>query len=1133
MRRALVRRLRVPLAAVALLFASAGLAQGQVATLRGMVSSSQGGPVEGAYVYIAELNASVNTGADGRYILIIPGARVRQQTLWLRTRAIGFRPQSQAVTLRPGEQTLDFSMTADINRLEEIVVTGVMEGTEQIRVPFAVARVDVADMPVPALNPLMMLSGRVSGATVVTQTGLPGSAPTVQLRGPTSINASGRGQDPLYIVDGVMMSGGLQDISTSDIESIEVVKGAAAASLYGARAGAGVIQITTKSGRRSVAGVSFTLRGEFGTSDIEREIALSQHSYLLMDPGAERFCMSVTNQPLCARTLDWRNELTRVNNNPGPDSAFTPQPFALDVSSTFTNNIALKTNFAANPWPGQTYSAIAQAVRPASFASSELGMTARIGETQIYGSVAQLHQGAPLQYLDGYDRTSARLNVTHRIGNNLSAQLSTYYARAVQNQPYAGENYTGAFLYLTRARASTDLLQSDTLGRLFIRVDPMLSGVQNSNPFAPFQDISDVGVTNRFIGGLTLRYAPLTWVDVEGNFSYDYRGYNRDYYYGKGRRVTSQSQSTAFRGFVERWAWTRNGLNAAFNVTARRNLGRDLATRWSLRGTYEQSDYQSVDAWGGTLNAMGIDQLDNATQSTYGMTSYNESVRQVGLFAGASIEYKDRYILDALIRRDGSSLFGEAHRWATFGRGSVAWRVAQESWWPFRTAMNEFKLRASRGSAGNRPSFTAQYETFGVSSAGITVGNLGNANLRPETVTENEFGMDIELFRRIGLTVTRGISTIEDQILQINQPSSQGYLRQWMNAGTLQNKTWELSLNVPIISRRDLSWSWRFNYDQTRSVITSLNVAPYYFGSTAQGTETMFQAKEGEQLGTFYGRVVARSCDQLPLAFQADCGASTSSFQRNSDGWLVWVGSGNTPSDGITKNLWTTSLPGCRSRVTGLAAGCTLPAVDTVAPWGFGLNWGMPIRVRNANGTPFIGQLGHALPRFHFSVSQTFQWRRLSVYAMLEGIIGRDIWNEGRQWSHLDLNSNDVDQYGKTVEDAKPIGYYWRGNVADGAPAGIGGLYDLLSPVSFWIEDGSFAKLRELSVGYRFGRIAGFGDWTVNVVGRNLFTISKYSGFDPEVGLSSGAAASAYINAVDAFNFPGTRSFTLSLTSSF
>src|SRR5262249_33805902 len=155
-------------------------------------------------------------------------------------------------------------------------------------------------------------------AFVLSATGRPGSSPSVVLRGATSINATDRGQGPLYIVDGVEIVGSLPDISPSDIENVEVVKGAAAASLYGARAGSGVIQITTRSGRRSADGMSFNVRTEVGSNDIEHQFPLATSTALMLDERGQRFCQSVgTAGPLCSRTFDWATEAARVNNEPG------------------------------------------------------------------------------------------------------------------------------------------------------------------------------------------------------------------------------------------------------------------------------------------------------------------------------------------------------------------------------------------------------------------------------------------------------------------------------------------------------------------------------------------------------------------------------------------------------------------------------------------------------------------------------------------------------------------------------------------------------------------------------------------------------------------------------------------------
>ena len=199
------------------------------ATITGAVASDQGQPLHGANVFITELNVSFGTNEQGRYTITLPAARVRGQTVVVRVRSIGFQPGQQSITLSAGAHTANFSLKADVNRLQEVVVTGVTGATERAKVPFTVSRVDSADMPVLAVNPLAQLQGKVPGANISSPSGRPGTAPQVILRGPTSINANGRGQEPLYVVDGVILSSGIADLNSSDIESVEVVKGAAAA----------------------------------------------------------------------------------------------------------------------------------------------------------------------------------------------------------------------------------------------------------------------------------------------------------------------------------------------------------------------------------------------------------------------------------------------------------------------------------------------------------------------------------------------------------------------------------------------------------------------------------------------------------------------------------------------------------------------------------------------------------------------------------------------------------------------------------------------------------------------------------------------------------------------------------------
>ena len=1110
--------------ALALLVAGAKSAQAQDAVVRGTITSDRGEPISGANVVIDELRLGVVTNATGQYTLQVPGARVRGQQVVVRVRAIGFKPNSKAITLTSGEQAVDLALGYDVNLLEAIVVTGTQEATEAVKVPFTVNRVDASQLPVPASNPLTALQGKVPGANIVSASGRPGSQPAVLLRGPTSINASGRGQDPLYIVDGVILNGNLADLNPSDIENVEVVKGAAGASLYGARAGNGVINITTKSARRSLEGVKFGIRSEAGLSDIERDFGLARYQALATDETGTMFCESVTGQPFCSRVFDYATEAARVNNVTG-DFAAPPKGFPIDPGSTITG-APLRQRFQVEPWPGTSYNAVNQMMTPKPFMENSVDMTGRFGTaTRVFASASNRREEGAIRYLKGFTRNSFRINVDQGIGTDWNFAFRTSYTRSTQdglNQEEGGQ----AFFRLTRVPAIVNIMQRDTLGRLYIRPNLQGGGSQNENPLSTLYQTFREDVTNRFIGGVTASYNPVNWFSMDANFSYDLRRSTAAQINDKGFRTTTASSANL--GQIFRSATGREALNGSVNATIKHDFSTDFKSKYSLRYLFEQRDFNFQSAQGSQLSVQGVTSLNNTAQPTRATSSDIQRIRETGMLAGSNFDYKGRYILDALVRRDGSSLFGPDSRWATFGRASVAWRVAQEPWWSI-PAVTELKLHGSYGTAGGSPRFDAQYEALSVGAGGIlSLVTLGNRSLKPELHREAEFGGDLELWNRYAFNVTYANANIERQIIPAPVPASTGFQRQWLNVGTLNNKTLEMSLNIPMIQRRDLQWSTRVVYDRNRSIITKLDVAPFFFGADLQGTTAIFQAKVGERLGTFYGHRFLTNCSELPAPFSADCGGPSSSFQRNDEGFLVWVGAGNNPGMGITNNLWESSISNPSHNLA-------------VTPWGIPvLNWGMPMLLRDNTGAALNVALGNALPDFRFGVTQDVRYKRLSFYGLIDASIGQKIWNQGFHWAHLDFLSHDVDQVGKSVQNAKPIGYYWRAGAADNF-GGLGGFYDQLAPNSETVEDASYAKLREVLLSYHIGPISHTGDWEISLVGRNLFTITGYRGFDPEVGLSGGTGAaaqlngagSAAINAVDAFTFPNLRTFTIGLSSTF
>ena len=299
------------LALVGCLLALPARAQTQSAVITGKVTSEFDQPLNAANVYITELAVSVATNAQGVYTITIAPARLSGITgpVNLRVRAFGYQAQSLPIRITAGNQTHDFKLQADVNRLSEVVVTGVVgEGTERSKVPFAVSHLSTEDLPVPAMDPVTELQGKVSGMRIASTNGKPGGTPQIQLRGVTSINTNGRSTQPLFIVDGAIMNvGSLDELGGLDIESVEVVKGAAGASLYGTRAANGVITIKTKRGGTGSDAVKFNLRTEYGTNDLNSiNWGMPINHTMNLDETGTRFCVNGTSSAVaCSRTIDW------------------------------------------------------------------------------------------------------------------------------------------------------------------------------------------------------------------------------------------------------------------------------------------------------------------------------------------------------------------------------------------------------------------------------------------------------------------------------------------------------------------------------------------------------------------------------------------------------------------------------------------------------------------------------------------------------------------------------------------------------------------------------------------------------------------------------------------------------------
>lgn len=1018
-------------------------AQQTTGSIQGTVRSTEGTPIAGAQVSLEGTRLGGVTNRNGRYqILNVPPG-----TYAAIAQSIGYATvrREQLAVDAGGTVTGDFEMRTLVLTLSEVVVTGVTEATTRASIPFAVARVGKEEMVVPPKNAIASIQGRVAGAGVIAGE-QPGSDVSILLRTPTSIN---RSTTPLFVVDGVIMTESSADLSTLDIESVEVVKGAAAASLYGSRAASGVVQIrTARGGSLPADQTRFTLRSEYGSSDIPRPIKFAQYHNFQMNAQGE--------------FLDASGQVV---------------PRALAATTQF--------GIQDQPYPGPTFQHVNSLYNPGDVTTLTGTFGYNSGTTSWLATVSRQHEFGVVRENDGYRRTDFRVNLDHRVRHDLSLSVSAFHMRSTRDELPGGVLFDFVFL-----APDVDLLQPDPDGTRYA-FQPDDAGIR-VNPL--YQIVTQDRETRRLrtMASADLSYHPLTWVSFDLNASFDRSDRRGFWWIPKG--VKTPDNPTGDPGFVRQDAAVDDGLNASLGMSVSRDFGL-LSTRTTLRGIIEREDEDSIRAEGQDLAVGGIPRLD-ALQVPR-IESVDRKIRSSGYFLNTDLNWDDRYIVNALVRRDGSSLFGPEERWHTYYRASAAYRMAQEPWWPFEQ-LNEFKLRYSRGTAGGRPNFADQFEVFSIlSGGGVSLATLGNKALKPEQSTEQEFGVDLVAFERLSLELTHARQTTRDQLVNVPLPSLFGFTSQWQNAGTIQGTTWEGTLTARLLESPRVRWSMTLVADRTRNKIVEYD-RPCHTNSTggADGSGLGWRCA-GEQIGNIYTRRHLRSLDDLAEHRGGLHVNSADAFQVNDDGLLVPVGVGNSWTEGVSNSLWGTKVN-----------------ID-----GINYDWGIPFQLLDLNNNPARVRTGDGNPDFRWGLSNQFQWRGFTVYALVDGQMGGDVYNGTKQRMYQWLRHADEDQVGKSEERKKPAVYY------------TGGLYNGNNAIDWFLEDGTYVKLREVSLRYSVPRdfallrTLKMDRLVLALIGRNLHTWTGYTGYDPEIG--------DVTDREDSFDYPRYRTLTASIEIAF
>ena len=1138
-----------------LLFSVALFGQ-QDAVITGQVTNSlTGEPLPGANVMVELTIYGSATDVNGEYSITVPASSVQGQQVSVMARFIGFRDLSSDMTLNPGSQSQDFSMIEDVLEMDAIIVTGVAEETPKTKLTFSVGHVSQAALEsVPTFSAESALRGKVAGVKIVRGSGEPGRDASVLLRAPTSINSSGRSQDPLYIVDGVLVdpsvSGSpLSDINADDIVSIDVVKGAAGASLYGSRAANGVVNITTNRGKglaRDITNVK--IRSEYGFNELRKDYPLRKsHFYRVAESSyTDANGVKVDSGDFIDRDgnfVDPRGKGLRIGDRytgnwdvDNPDEQDKAMIFFADKPYKYisTGDILLDANLQPileNGKPkglrtlpgGKLISQMDQFFDPGAFLTNSATISRNSEATNFSLSFSNRVEDGVIEGLNGYGRQTFRLAVDHKIRPNLTASVSTYYGNVDRDDIYDGVGgsffgmvFTGgdADLQARHAPVGTitydynsttgfpDGIPQDVGGELFINADPTS---ERDNPVYEPQTAEMTEQRSRLMGGTTLTYRPVDWFKLEGNLSYDRSNRELNRFFRVGYQ--DMFDTDIAKGRYIKYPQYDEALNGHFTATLQRSLfNNNLTITTKVRALFETLDRFGTYGRGTGLAVRGVVDLGVASSDMLQVNSYTEQIRSEGYFLISSFDLKDRYLGDVMVRRDVSSLFGPDTREQDYYRVSGAWRLSEEPFW-FLDAVQEFKLRGSLGTAGGRPNFYSRYETWTVSSGNVSKGTLGNKGLMPEYSTETEFGLDMAFLNRFTLEITKAHSDVENQILSIPLASYYGYQNQWQNAGTLSTDTWEFSLQGNLVRTRDLSLTFGFLLDQTEQIVSKLGRAPYIFAPGDTQGLRIFRIEEGVEFGALWGS--ASITDPQELLERLDGVAASafplSEFDTNDEGYVVWVGSGNTWKDGIAKELWGTWV----ELQTGVD--------DDGEPVMEKFEWGIPIDWENVATGQTSRKIGSTVPDFNWSVFSNFDYKGFSVYSLFDAQVGGDLYSQTIAWGYgIEQNQGKADQTGRPDYLKKPTKYFQNSNR------------------NHFIFDAGYVKLRELAVKYTFKSkqanqplLGVFSQIGLGVIGRNLLTWDNYDeGYDPEVGIVEGEGGSAVVAKIDAFRYPNYRTFT-------
>ncbi|WP_236975141.1 SusC/RagA family TonB-linked outer membrane protein [Membranihabitans maritimus] len=784
---------------------------GQILDVSGRIIDVEGNPLIGVNVLVKGSDLGTATDFDGNFTL----ENVDNDAI-LVVSYIGYKTQEVPVD---GNTTLEITLEEDSQTLDEVVVVGY--GTQRRRsVTGSVASVPMEDLESkPIVGVDQAINGKVAGVQVNTVSGTPGGGPSIRIRGVSSIGA---GSDPLYVIDGFPISNSpdqrsnpLNSIAPSQIVSIEILKDASATAIYGSRGANGVILITTKKGSM---GLNVDFNSSIGLQNIRR-----------------RGMIPVLNATEFAQFMNDRiSDNIRYNQN--------REPTVDDIPEMYRNpeQYGEGTN-----WVEEIY-------RTALMQNHNLNISGGNEKIRTMVSFGFLDQDGTLLETN-YNRYNLRINVNANLTDRLSMGFNL--APSLENQKLAAtdgdEGRAGpqASAYLVNPIAP--LRNEDGSLTSMVSGPGLLAYV---NPVLKLQEVDHTLKTGRALFNTFLNFEIIENLNFKSSFNIDWRTLKREQYepttvgqafnvYPPDIAIASLNTSTALNWVNE------NTLNYNTQIGEDHNINALLG--FSLQNeTFESESFNAREFPDDEIRTF------NAAPTITGSTNISEWSLVSG-FARLIYDYRDKYLLTAAMRMDGSSKFGADNRWGSFPSISLGWRISNEGFLEGNSTLTNLMLRAGYGRTGNFSIGnythlgrvgTSSYVLNDVEVAGRSINNLGNPNLGWEEVDQVNIGLDASINDRHTFTLEYYRKITNNMLLSIETPYTSGFQSAQVNRGEVTNHGVEFSYNTTVIQKGDFTWDLGLNVSHNSNKVTRLASPIFAPVATAQHI-----TEEGYPIGQFYG----------------------------------------------------------------------------------------------------------------------------------------------------------------------------------------------------------------------------------------------------------------------------------------